>query len=80
MKTSWKKGLTSDISKEIEAQFKASSVIRKRLVELLLEKREIEDRKRFSNDAYETANWAYKQADIAGYQRALKEIISLLED
>lgn len=28
---------------------------------------------------YDVANWAYKQADSIGYQRALEEAISLLK-
>lgn len=80
MKTTWKKGLTPDLAKEIELQYKASLVIRRRLVELLEEKYKTEDKKRLLTDAYESPNWAFKQADIAGYHRALVEIKSLLED
>lgn len=80
MKTVWKKGLLEDAQKEIELQFKASVVLRRRLVELLKEKYETEDKKRILKDAYDSPNWAYKQADTAGYHRALKEILSILEE
>lgn len=80
MKTSWSKGLETDAKKELELQFKASMLIRKRLIQLLEEKWKVEDNKRLLSDTYDSPNWAFKQADIAGYHRALKEILSLLED
>lgn len=80
MKTLWKKGLEPDAAKEIELQYKASTTLRKRLLELLDEKYETEDKKRLLKDSYETPNWAFKQADSAGYHRALREIKSLIED
>lgn len=80
MKTSWTKGLEPDLVKEITLQYKASTVIRERLKKLLTEKWESEDKKRLLDGAYDCPNWAYKQADVAGYHRALKEILSLLED
>lgn len=80
MKTAWKKGLEADAAKEIELQYKASLVVRRRLIEILEEKYKTEDKKRLLSDAYDSPNWAFKQADIAGYHRALSEIKSLLED
>lgn len=80
MKTSWTKGLEPDSKKELELQFKASTIVRKRLKELLEDKWKVEDNKRLQSDSYDTPNWAFKQADIAGYHRALREIISLLEE
>lgn len=46
MKTSWTKGLEPDAKKELELQFKASTIVRKRLKELLEDKWRIEDNKR----------------------------------
>ena len=33
-----------------------------------------------SKDGYDSANWAYLQADARGYERALQEVISLISD
>lgn len=80
MKTVWTKGVETEATKEIELQFKASMVIRKRLAEILRDKYATADKSRLLKDAYDTPNWAYKQADLAGYHRALSEILSILED
>lgn len=80
MKTVWTKGVEPDASKEIEQQFKASAVIRRRLAEILSEKYATADKARLIKDAYDSPNWAYKQADVVGYHRALSEILSLLDE
>lgn len=80
MKTVWTKGVEAEISKEIELQFKASAVIRKRLAAILEEKYNTADKSRLLKDAYDSPNWAYKQADLVGYHRAITEILSILED
>jgi hypothetical protein len=80
MKTSWTKGVEPESSKEIELQFKASVVVRRRLAELLQDKYAAADKSRLLKDGYDSPNWAFKQADVVGYHRALSEILSLLED
>lgn len=80
MKTVWTKGVEPESSKEIETQFKASAVIRRRLAELLKDKYATADKSRLVKDSYDSPNWAFKQADVVGYHRAISEILSLLED
>ena len=81
MKTRWFQG-TKDkqYNDEIRGSFKAALVMRKRLIQMLLRKQEESIRVCRSEDAYDNPNWALKQADARGYERALSEIISLLED
>ena len=78
MKTSWTASVKDkQLKEDITSSFKASTVIRRRLKEML--------EKKFSNavdltkEGYESPCWALKQADAVGYQRALKEIVSMLE-
>lgn len=79
MKTAWTKGLTLDSKNEIKLSFHASGLLRERLVLLLKEYIETADKDSYSKEGYSSPNWAYVQADIAGYKRAMHEIISLIE-
>jgi len=79
MKTAWLKGLSADSKKEMTASFKGSLVLRKRLQVLLDAKEKEFERSSISKDGYDSPNWAYKQADLVGYKRALSEINSLLD-
>lgn len=78
MKTEWKKGLDTDDKKEVELSFNGSGILRKRLEVLLKSKIHTSDKKSYTSDGYDCPNWAYRQADIAGYKRAMNEIISLI--
>jgi hypothetical protein len=81
MKQSWILGLEPDIAKEIKGDFKSSLLVRNRLAVLLNDKITSNRRALVNKEGYEVANWAYKQADGIGYERALQEVISLiLED
>jgi hypothetical protein len=81
MKQSWTLGLEPDIAKEIKGDFKSSLLVRNRLAVLLNDKITSSRRALVNKEGYEVANWAYKQADGIGYERALQEVISLiLED
>ena len=79
MKTSWTKGLDVDEKKEVTLSFNASAVLRLRLEALLEEKIVSADKDSYSKEGYDCPNWAYKQADLAGYKRAIKDTISLLK-
>lgn len=79
MKTPWTKGLSLDSKNEITLSFHASGLLRERLVLLLKEKITLADKESYSKEGYSSPNWAYAQADTAGYKRALHEIISLIE-
>lgn len=78
MKTAWTAHVKDEQLKEdITSSFKSSTVIRRRLKEML--KRKSDSAVDLTKDGYECSSWALKQADAIGYQRALKEIVSLLE-
>lgn len=78
MKTLWTKGLVGQKREEMEREFAASAHLRERLATILKEKIEAKRTKKVSEDEYANPNWAYKQADLIGYERALGEVISLI--
>ena len=78
MKTSWTKGLNVEQKEALKTSFYACQDVRQRLAELLNEKKQTSQKTRNSQSGYEVANWAYKQADACGYERALDEILSLI--
>lgn len=77
MKTTWIKGLEGREKEEMEASFSSSAGLRLRGIEICREKIEVCRKASISSDAYNSPNWAYKQADAVGYERALQEIINL---
>ena len=78
MKTSLTKGLSQAQSTELRKDFEHSTILRRRVVELLREKIESRRGESLSKDEYNSPSWAYKQADAIGYERAMQEVISLL--
>ncbi len=80
MKTLWTQGLEKDAQKEMKDNFTSSHRVRKRMKELLLNLVEVERKKNRSEALYEVPNWQYKQADSLGYERALYEVMSLIEE
>ena len=78
MKTSVTKGLTDQKLLEVRQEFIASAALRAQLVKILNEKIEASRERTLSESSYEQASWAYRQADSNGYERAMKELISLL--
>lgn len=79
MKTSWTQGLKKESADAITASFQASGSLRERLTILLKKKEESNKQKMRSAANYEAPNWAFMQADAIGYERALNEVISLIE-
>jgi hypothetical protein len=79
MKTSWVKGLNEEKKKEVEREFNESAFFRKLLSELLQEKLKTKHNESRSKESYESPNWVYFQADCIGYERAITEILSLIE-
>ena len=73
-------GLDEDQAKDIRADFKSALILRNRIIKLLEDK--IESNLKASRDSknYENPNWAYKQADARGYERALYEVINILSE
>lgn len=80
MKVQWTKGLEADAAKEMKLHFKGGLQLRKRLSVLCKEKMDAKDRACMKDTEYDCAGWAYKQADAQGYKRALKEVMSLIEE
>lgn len=80
MKTAWTKGLDDQDEKDIRGNFKEALVLRKRLSVIAEEKITTSHNHCLNKKSYDTPNWAYLQADSVGYERALKEIIALLQE
>lgn len=80
MKASWTKGLEPELEKEIRGDFLSSRIVRHRLITILEEKIKSAQILAMDKDGYNIPNWAFKQADLIGFQRALKEIIDLVSD
>jgi len=78
--SAWTKGLRkgSQEAKDVEEAFGPSALIRRRLVEVLKAFEEEELKTRSAD--YDSPSWAYKQADSVGYARALRRVVSILEE
>jgi hypothetical protein len=79
LKTSLLKGLNEKDKEEMTGLFIQSLRLRNQLVKTLEEKIKVIDAESVTKEGYDSPSWAYKQADIIGYKRALREAISLLE-
>lgn len=80
MKTSLCKNLTTKEDKEeIKGQFIAALRLRMQLIEVIKDKINSAETSAITPEGYDSPSWAYRQADLIGYKRALLEIISLLE-
>ena len=79
MKTVWTEGLEPDIAKEIRGDFISSHLVRKRLKKILEDKIKTSHASLRNKDAYDKPNFGILAADSIGYERAMNEIISLLE-
>ena len=79
MKTQWTKGLEPDAKSEMKLHFSSSVQLRKRLGVMLKDKIDAKNREMIKDDAYDNPSWAYLQADSRGYQRAISEVLSLIE-
>lgn len=79
MKTVWKKGLEDDASKEVELSFNGSGLMRQHMERILKDKINASEKESITKEGYDCPNWSYKQADSAGYKRALYEIINLIK-
>ena len=79
MKTSVTKGLDEQATQEIRQEFIASARLRKRLIQVFQEKIETSRGKSVASSTYDSPNWAYIQADVIGFERALREVISILD-
>lgn len=80
MKKSWTLGLEEGIAKEISGDFKSAHLVRKRLIKMLEDKYSEAELASLSNDNYRLATWAYKEADLKGFKRAIRLVQSLLDE
>ncbi len=81
MKTSITAGVSDEgLIKEIRMNFISSSVIRRRIVDLIRKMEESAYASSVAKVGYDNPNWTYKQADTVGYIRALRDVSGLLED
>lgn len=78
MKLSITKGLGEGEATEITQEFIASVRFRKHFCSLLRERANAHRGTSIGLSAYDNPNWALKQADLIGYERAISEVISLL--
>ncbi len=79
MKQSWYKGLPEERVKDIKANFQEGLVLRNRLKEMLKVKIDESNAGCRQKTTYENPNWALLQADQRWFERALSEIIELLD-
>ena len=79
MKLTWTKGLSAQEKDELSKDFVSVPALRARLIGILNEKIVTTRRTVTGREMYDSPSWAYVQADAVGYERALREVISLFE-
>lgn len=73
MKTQWYADLPKDKQEDFKKMVTGSKIVLDKAVQIVY------NMNKTGKDAdYDSPSWAYKQADTIGYNRALKDIISLL--
>lgn len=80
MKTVWTDGLEPDVLREIKGDFVSSKLVRKRLKKIIDDKIETKRASVRKDTNYEKISWDNYIADALGYERALYEIISLIDE
>ena len=80
MKTSLKVGLSKEEGERLEKSYVAGKYFIDRLKLVLDNKIKESYESSIRKNNYSNPSWAYLQADKVGYERALKEVISLLFD
>jgi hypothetical protein len=80
MKLSWTSGLNKEHASDVRINFKESLVVRRRLVKMLEDMTDASTKASRSKLLYDNPNWALLQADQRGYERALSEIIKLIDE
>lgn len=74
MKTIWFMDLSQDQREVFKRQLSSSKDVLEKLKEIIENKR----KETILSEDYESPSWAYKQADRNGYNRALTEILNIL--
>lgn len=80
MKVCWTTGLNKELATDVRINFKEALVVRRRLVKLLEDMADASTKSSRSKLLYDNPNWALLQADQRGYERALSEIIKLIDE
>lgn len=81
MKTSLSKNLKTEAEKkEIKGLFIEAKRLRDQFKFVLEEKIRVAQTERLERVDYNNPSWPYKQAETNAYERAIREMISLLED
>jgi uncharacterized protein YutD len=80
LKTSLLKGLDEKEAKEMKGLFIEAQRLRRLIQKRLEEKKSETQAERLSKVDYATGSWAYKQAELNGYERGIVEFLSLLDD
>lgn len=80
MKASWTSGLNKELATDVRINFKEALVIRRRLVKMLNDKIDASAKEGRSKVLYDNPNWALLQADQRGYERAISDIINLIDE
>lgn len=80
MKASWVANEDKKTAEEIRADFISSRLLREKLTSILESKIAASMTSTRSIEKYSLAGWAFMQADAVGYERAMKEVISLISD
>lgn len=79
MKTVWLSKLTPEQKEEMRSSFTGGWFMRQQLTKILNERIDAARKDQRLKESYDSPNWAYKQADLCGYERAMFEILSLIE-
>ena len=80
MKTKITAGLSEGEQKELTREFKASKTLRLRLTSLLTKEIGVLYDSMLKEDEYEKENWELSQVDKIAQVKALKKLISLIEN
>jgi hypothetical protein len=80
MKASWTSGLNKELANDVRINFKEALVVRRRLAKMLEGMADASTKASRSKLLYDNPNWALLQADQRGYERALSEIIKLIDE
>lgn len=80
MKSVLFQGIDPKLEGELRGDFKSSLLIRKRIVDVLNQKIDTNRKASVDRTNYDSPSWALEQADRIGYERSIRELISLLTD
>ena len=74
----WLKHLDTEKKKEDMKQTLYTSLVTKRLKEIIIERENSLDKSETTLSDYESPSWSHKQADRNGYRRCLREFRDLV--